>query len=111
MAAWSKVRTEIVDFKPERETTMLEDRYTILISFSLTEGHFIRDMHKDLFFCPPKSLEIWMLHFEAAIDQVDLGKRKAEVKRVLLAWAGLFGKSLINKTDSEIADYVKAGKE
>jgi truncated hemoglobin YjbI len=60
------------------------------------ESSFIRNMHKDVFVVMPEYVVMWLRLFTEAIDKTDLGPRQAEVKAVILSWAGGFGKTIVN---------------
>ena len=70
------------------------------------ESSFIRNMHKELFFCPPRAAEIWQELFVQAVNDVFSDEpRKDEIIAVLVNWTKIFGKTVINASDDDIATY------
>ena len=63
-------------------------------------------MHKELFFCPPRAAEIWQELFVQAVNAVFSDEpRKDEIIAVLVNWTKIFGKTVINASDDDIATY------
>ncbi len=62
----------------------------------MKESSFVRNMHTELFKVLPEYVDMWLRLFTEAIDKTDLGLRKDEVKKVMLAWATGFGKTIVN---------------
>lgn len=62
-----------------------------------------------MFHCPPVFLKYWLEHFDAALEETDLGPRAPAIRRGIRAWAEGLGRSMINAKDGDPNPHGKRG--